>query len=181
MIYIGLDHGLKGAIAALDESGKILTYTKMPTTDGTVASARIYDWLQNINYFTGAHYNMSNTVIYGERLHALFGSSASATFSFAKSIGKALGAVECVGIPYYEVRARDWQEEIFTLCEAPEMGEVKKNGRYKRDTKAMASFCADHLWPELDTNHDGIIDALLIAEFARRTHKQASQVCEKDT
>jgi len=69
---------------------------------------------------------------------------------------------------YQTVLPKMWQKEFWTR---PKMA---KKERF--DTKAAAFAAAIKLWPMADftaterstTPHDGIVDALLIAEWARR-------------
>lgn len=175
MIYIGIDMGIKGGLAALDEGGRILHALKMPTIkrddENHIDCFQVYSWLyENYDSFD------EEVIIYTEKLHAIFGSAASATFNFGKTIGKTLGVVECLEMEYVEVRAVDWQKYIFTKYEIPEQQILKKgNKKPTRDTKKMARIAASKIWG-MDVfdyiDNDGIIDALLIAEFARLTHKE---------
>lgn len=184
MRYIGIDYGAKGALASLSETGEILQLTKMPEkSDGSIDAIQVKIWLWE--EYIACNGNM---LITGERLHAIFGSSAKSTFSFALNIGKVLSQIETMKIPYQEVRAVDWQEYVFGIClycdgerfyHTEEMGDVKINKKgkltYKRDTKAMASFAFDALYPEYERpTTDGERDAVLIAEYARRTHGKGS-------
>lgn len=171
MIYIGLDLGEKGALAALDESGNILEVLKMPLNSlGEVDCFQVYSWLYE-NYDS---YD-DDVIIYTEKLHAMFKVRASSTFQFGKTIGKTLGVVECLEMEYMEVRAVDWQKYIFTTYNIPEITVLKKgNKKPTRDTKKMALEAASAIWgAEIIpyAKHDGVIDALLIAEYARRSHK----------
>lgn len=183
MRFIGIDFGAKGGLASLSESGEILQVTRMPLNrDGSIDAFQVMIWLQEEAW--QAQSKGEGIIVTGEKLHSIFGSSAKSNFQFGKNIGVAIGAIGCAQVEYREVRAVDWQESIFShswdrygcLIEVPEMGEVKSGGRYKRDTKAMASFAADALWPTNESKlTDGQIDALLIAEFSRRTYVPAKE------
>lgn len=168
-VYLGVDHGAKGALAAIDEDGNILKTLKMPLKkDGTIDAFEIFSWL---------HINLDeyeyDVLCCGERLHAIFKASASTTFIFGKNVGVVTGIIEAFQMDYQEVRAIDWQNHIFTKLSIPETHQTKKtpSGKPKKDTKIMAKAAVEKLWPEQDTKHDGINDALLIAEYARLTHK----------
>ena len=174
-IFIGTDHGLKGALIALSESGKILHVLPMPTYkddngDNQIDCFQVYSWLYE-NFGDYEH----EVVACGERLHAIFKASASSTFNFGKNIGKITGIIECLEMEYYEVRAVDWQKHQFATHSIPELTIIKKGSKKpKRDTKAMAKICASKIW-DMDIfdwiNHDGVLDALLIADYARQTYK----------
>lgn len=165
--YIGIDMGLKGAIASISDTGAIHYVTKMPVTaDGEIDAYQVMVIIAE--EIAGALEVGEEFQIWTEDLHSIFGVSAKSNFNFGKGIGKVMGATECLEVPLNEVHPKTWQALIFAACEVPEMGEVKK-GRYKRDTKGMAAWAAALLWPEEDHTHDGKVDALLIAEFARRS------------
>jgi crossover junction endodeoxyribonuclease RuvC len=87
----------------------------------------------------------------------------SSSFKFGMSFGKALGILETLQVPYDLVTPHKWQKEVFDSAS-------------KQDTKAMALDRARRLFPELTgslrrkKDHNRA-DALLIAEYCRRTHK----------
>jgi hypothetical protein len=184
-VYLGIDHGLKGALATITSDGKIHKILPMPLykigNDEVIDCFQIYSWLYE-NYGDYEH----ELIAVGERLHAIFKASASTTFNFGKNVGKVVGIIECLKMDYMEVRAVDWQKHMFTLHSIPEIYETKTNkktgqiittlsasGKPKRDTKAMAKVCASKIW-EMEIFdyilNDGVLDALLIAEHARLTH-----------
>ena len=75
-------------------------------------------------------------------------------------------------ISYTLVPPKTWQKEMFLGIPA-----IQKAKSSANDTKAMALIAAKRLFPEdmLKTNpknkpHDGIVDALLISEYACRTN-----------
>ena len=168
-VFIGVDHGSNGALAAISESGDIINVLKMPRKeDGDIDCFQVYSWLYE-NFGDYEH----EVIACGEKLHAIFKASASTTFSFGKNIGKIVGIIECLEMDYMEVRAVDWQKYIFTELSIPETHQNKKtpSGKFKRDTKVMARMAVANIWGSESLpyiKHDGICDALLIAEFARR-------------
>lgn len=166
-IYLGVDHGAKGAFAALDENGSIHNMLKTPLKkDGTIDCFQVYSWLFE-NYGDYEH----EVVACGEKLNAIFRASASTTFSFGKNIGKIVGIIECLEMEYKEVRAVDWQKYIFTTFSIADSFSSKKtpSGKIKKDTKVMALNAAKQIWGDQIipyAKHDGAIDALLIAYHA---------------
>jgi hypothetical protein len=168
-VYLGVDFGLKGALAALNESGNIIDVLPMPLkSDGTIDAFQIYSWL----YESWGDYD-DEVVACGEKLHAIFRASASSTFNFGKGIGLVTGIIECLEMEYFEVRAVDWQKFHFAGLDEVSFPLKKNQKKPKRNTKYMASKAALRIW-EMDNlisyiDKDGIIDALLIAEYARLT------------
>jgi hypothetical protein len=113
----------------------------------------------------------ANLRVYGEILHAVYGSAAKATFSFGQAYGTVIGIVEATtGEKIELIRAVDWQKYIFNFHK---IKEVKKANSNRRDTKAMALHTALKLWreenwvesPRHRRIHDGMIDAALIAIY----------------
>ncbi len=166
-MYLGIDYGAKGACAGIDQDGRIIEILRMPAT-----MDQLYAWVYTYFY----DYD-TEVIVYGEELSAIFGSSSKSTFNFGKNIGRALGVFECLHMHIHEIAPRTWQKFIFSDNQVPEM-EIKyktRRGQWKmkRSTKEMALVAARNLWGdeiEQYSAHDGIIDALLIAEYARRNH-----------
>jgi len=156
--YLGIDIGLKGAFAILSDENP--TGVVMPVTGKTVDA---YDIIKLIN-----DYNPDHVVF--EKLGVIFGSSKATAFSMGSQSGIIEAACICAGVPYTPVKAKEWQKDMFTgVTEAK-----RSNG--KRDTKAMALIACKRIFPNLELTmsaravkpHDGYVDALLMAEWARR-------------
>lgn len=115
-----------------------------------------------------------------ELVHAIFGSSAKATFSFGKINGFLEGLIVANGFPYSLIQPKIWQKEMFQgIPEIRKPSTKDKNGKEKKgrlDTKAMSILTAKRLFPDVSLlptercrkEHDGISDALLIGEYIRR-------------
>tara|TARA_Y100000296_G_C5180060_1_gene263680 strand:- start:15319 stop:15828 length:510 start_codon:yes stop_codon:yes gene_type:complete len=165
---LGIDFGSKGGLTLL-EGNQIIMKTAMPYKDGKTDIPKLLSFCTDIM----SEVDLSNLKIYGEKLHAIFGSSAKATFSFGKVYGETIGVIESVLGEIELVRAVDWQKEIF---KAYEIKEVKKNNSNRRDTKTMALHAALTVWPNEDWRassrhrivHDGIIDSALIALYGSK-------------
>jgi hypothetical protein len=170
-IFIGVDHGASGALAALTEDGKIHNILKMPYRDGKIDCFQVYSWLYE-NYGDYEH----EVTSCGEKLNAIFRAAASTTFSFGKNVGKIVGIIECLEMNYLEVRAVDWQKYIFNKFSIEESYSTKKtpSGKLRKDTKGMALLAATKIWGDEIlpyAKHDGLIDALLIAYYAMENNK----------
>lgn len=162
--YMGIDIGLSGAIAVIDDKN-IFTY-KMPLIAGKLDPNELY---MLIGSFKSTHKDLH---ICFEKLGVIFGSSKQTAFS----MGYQMGIVEafCVAkkIPYTAVRAVDWQKEMFKHTTV-----INKPGKSSKDTKAMALVTIKKLFPDLTLTfnkevkpNDGLVDAVLIAEYARRNN-----------
>lgn len=117
-----------------------------------------------------------------EEVHAIFGSSAKATFAFGEINGLLKGLLITTGIPYQLVQPKIWQEEIW--INADKVYEYKtitdkdgnKKTRKEVNTKQTSLNAARRLFPDIDLRKterckkpdDNLVDSLLICEYARR-------------
>jgi hypothetical protein len=162
--YIGIDIGKQGAYYVLGEDGSELSRGPIPMIKKEV------DW-HAFNAIIEP-YAMFNGMVVFEKLGVIFGSSKKTAFS----MGYQAGAIEmcCIAnnLRYTMVPAKTWQAEIF-------QGQTKifkKGTKGPLDTKAMALITAKRLFPKVNllmterssVPHDGLVDALLMAEYARR-------------
>ena len=149
MIYIGIDPGVSGGIAMIDRDGTVVDAVTMPTT-----FADIVDVLrQPAEDGHGARAAL-------ERVHAgVFGGKAGkmgvvSAFTFGRGVERLQCALEVAQIPYDEVLPVKWQGAL---------------GCLSKGDKNVTKRRAQQLFPSLTITH-AIADALLMAEFCRRTH-----------
>ena len=159
-VYVGIDIGLKGAIASIDHLN--VTGLKMPVLGKEVDPHAIIAELDKLK---------PDYVVF-EKLGVIFGTSKSTALSMGKQSGIIETACICLGVPYTAVPAKQWQKDMFVgITEAK-----KANG--KRDTKAMALITCKRIFPNVDLvfgdratkPHDGYVDAILMAEWAKRNN-----------
>lgn len=166
--YIGIDIGKHGAICSITREGTI-NVLKIPMIKDQIDYSFLFDMIQNIQTTELKNTGINPTVVF-EKLGVIFGSSKATAFS----MGYQCGAIEmlCIslGLPYVKVPAKEWQKEMFKGVD-----EITKPGKTSRDTKAMALVAIKRLFPSMQLTfesgkkpHDGLIDAVLIAEYARR-------------
>ena len=173
-IYIGIDPGSKGFITVIKPNGNI---EHLSIADKT--PKEILDFLNTLtvearNYNWGVFACM-------EEVHAIFGSSAKATFSFGEIFGLLKGIIIASELPYNLVQPKTWQKDIWSNADVVhEYKKVAKNGevvtRKVINTKATSIIAARRIFPNTDLRKtprsknadDNKVDSLLIAEFARR-------------
>lgn len=170
-IYVGIDIGKAGAFCVMYPD-RVETFA-MPMIKTELDYREIADKITDLaqNYAGNVH-------IVFEKLGVIFGSSKQTAFS----MGNQAGAIEmiciCQNIPYTKVRAVDWQKSMFTGVEQITKPSKTAGAKPVRDTKAMALVCVKRLFPQLKLTfgtratvpHDGLIDAVLIAEWAKRNN-----------
>lgn len=160
MIYIGIDPGLNGGIAFLDDETGIVAY-KTPTIGG-----KEYD-IQAMKIQLTCNRGES-TIAFIENQISMPGQGLTSTLTTGKGFGIWLGLLAGLEIPYQVIGAQQWQKKLFTGVSN------------KLDTKAKSEVVAKRLFPYADFRkseratkaHDGLTDAACIAEFGRRIHKE---------
>lgn len=177
MQFIGIDPGLDGALVVIDFDGseKIVTSFVTPTINpkpkivkGKKKSGgkRAYDLPEMRDLLDR---DPAHTFAMLEKSQAmpptLHGRPQGTASSFAIGVGYGVwqGLLTGLGISFEVVHPRRWQSVV---CR-----------QVAGDTKARALIAAKRLFPRLDLRkserctkaHDGIVDALLIAEYALRS------------
>lgn len=177
-LHIGLDYGLTGGIVVL-KNNKIIFKTVMPTVENKSKEIDI-PAIARVLY---KYRNNSHTVV--EKFGGFFGYSKKVSVSI-NGQKKAIEAVLTVfKMSFTAFMPTTWQSAIFngeTLVTKKVKSKVEENGKTvvktsnKKDTKKMALLVARRLFPKEDfrknsrctTLHDGLLDAVLLAEYGRR-------------
>lgn len=143
MIYIGVDPGKSGAIAFLDPDTNKTWVVRCSET-----LKDLHDALMDVAVDCEG---MAYCIL--EQVHAMPGQGVSSTFKFGQSYGQLEALLICSGIPFERVTPVKWQNALG--C---------RSGGDKNITKAKAQ----ELFPNMKITHK-TADALLLAEYARRT------------
>lgn len=145
MTFLGLDPGAGGGIAALIVEGRGTVVKadawKMPETDR--------DILDSLEPYVGPH-----TFAFLEKVHSMPKQGVVSAFTFGGSYRALKMALTALRIPYDLVTPQRWQ--LIMGC---------RTGGDKNVSKRRAQ----ELFPAMKMTH-ALADALLIAEFGRRTH-----------
>lgn len=161
MIFLGIDPGLDGGVAIIDDDG-LLTLYKTPVIGGKEYDIRgMSEILEKGTTARSAFAVIENQI-------SMPGQGLTSTLQTGKGFGIWLGLLSGLGIPYQVVQARQWQSKLFTG--------VKGN----LDTKEKSEVIAKRLFPRADFRksersrvaNDGLTDAACIAEYARRIHSK---------
>lgn len=143
-IYIGIDPGKSGGIAVIDE------YTNerwaIPYSDEELLKT--------------ADYAMEyDCICCLEKVGAMPGQGVTSMFNFGKAYGYIKGVLEAFGIPYQEISPQKWKKEFGLNSDKTASVEVCR--RLFPDVNLLAT-------PRCKKAHDGMAEALLLAEYARR-------------
>jgi len=153
MIYIGIDPGASGAIAAITDDGGIVFLEDFPGDEGQVANM-VYH-LSKIGRSTAAL----------EKVSAMPGQGVTSMFKFGTNYGIWMGALASFKIPFVLVRPQQWQKGMISKAQD------------KKPALAAASrlFPSAELYGPRGGGKDGRADALLIAEWCRRKYIKEPQ------
>jgi hypothetical protein len=172
--FYACDPGKDGAIVMITEDKLNVITVPYPLIAGE------YDLVALRNIFSKIDPSNAHMVI--ENVHAIAGGSAKANWSFSR--GKTMLEVFCVAydIPFTFVNPKVWQKETWEGISPIKIntGKKTKTGEphYKVDTKNTSLLACKRLFPNVNlikpgcrTPHEGIVDALLMAEYCRRKFK----------
>ena len=144
MYYLGVDPGKKGGIALLHNTELELAVD--------FDKARFLDVLS----FLSRERETTRSCV--EKVHAMPKQGSVSMFTFGQSFGWILGALDASEISYQLIEPRRWKAEFGLNSDKTRSIEVAKQ-----------LFPAAYLIPKgCRTPHDGIAEALLMAEYARR-------------
>lgn len=152
MIFVGIDPGISGGIAAIDSEGAIVLLTRMPTMPSNIAKRKMVD--------PAAMSNMMRTIVHcGVRPHVALEQVGSmprqgvvGTFSFGQAYGTVIGVLGALGMPFQFVTPQKWKgHHSLTADKTQSIGLVMRR------------------WPEREwkKSDDGPAEALLIADWLR--------------
>lgn len=143
-IFVGIDPGASGAVAVVTAHGIV---DKEPFETETDARDFLESWCGSGNQLFAVL----------EKVHAMPKQGVTSTFKFGMNYGVWRGLLCCLRIPFDEVTPQRWQKALGCLTHGD-----------KNISKARAQA----LFPRVEKITHRIADALLIAEYCRRTRGQ---------
>lgn len=148
MNVMGIDPGRDGGIAVLGDG--VLKYWPM----------KIVTEFETTWRKLGSEYDVKHVFI--EKAQSMPKNGAIQMFNYGVGFGKILGWMESMQYPYTLVPPAVWAREMHAGC----MGESTKDKSFQ----AVERLFPGNLWvlPGCKKKHDGMAEAVLIAEFGRR-------------
>jgi len=143
MIYIGVDPGVSGGIAVLNENGLALESVPMPATEQDLLD--VFTAVESPVWRRPAHAMI-------ERVYSSPQMGVASAFTFGKGYGALLMALTAARIPFDQVVPAKWQAVM---------------GCLSRGDKNITKRRAQQLFPDVKVTH-ATADALLLAEYGRR-------------
>lgn len=176
--YIGIDPGLHGGLAIIDASGVLVL--PMPLMGGEIDGRSLATQIKNI------HAPGGSVIVALEKVSSMPGQGVSSTFTFGKGFGLIQGVCAALGVRLELVTPQAWKKLVLAGL-IPERIKVPKTATptQKRQAKAAnkkaqkdaAIAWCNKAYPTVSlipqgcrVIHDGLSDALAIAEFAKRTY-----------
>tara|TARA_B110000971_G_C19853187_1_gene428122 strand:- start:309 stop:800 length:492 start_codon:yes stop_codon:yes gene_type:complete len=157
MRIIGIDPGLSGAIAILDDS-KIKELFDMPVMPDGKKNKRQLNSALLVKLINDNIKNLENTVMVVEQVNAMPGQGVTSMFNFGQTFGAIKGICAALGLPIFFVRPAKWKKHF----------ELINSSKDASRTKAIEMYpsISDQLSKKKDVNKS---DAILIARFYSET------------
>lgn len=152
MNYFGIDPGQSGGVALITT-----LFTRvwvMPMRGKEVDGRELVEMLTSVKQAT----------VLIEKVNAMPGQGVTSMFNFGMGFGKVKGVVEALGMSYHLVTPQAWKKKVLEGMD------------WKGKKSASVEYCA-RAYPEISLlrtprckkPHDGLSDALCIAEYGRLT------------
>lgn len=165
MIYLGIDNGLTGGLVAISShAGSVIERIVMPIRP--IISSRGKSKGNEVSGVAVARFirerRESDKITVVLETPGKFSAGVMAVSSMWHSYGIICGVLETLEVRYHTIAPRTWQAHMLPNCATGE-------------TKPAALKLAKETWPnetwlrseKCTKPHDGMIDAALIAEYAR--------------
>lgn len=147
-LFIGIDPGKKGGIAVIDTERGI-RHTAPYSDKELITVCRFESWEGNTDHIMCCL----------EKVGAMPGQGVVSMFTFGRGVGYIKGVLESFGIPYQEITPQKWKKEFGLNSDKAASAEVCR--RLFPDVSLLAT-------ERCKKPHDGMAEALLMAEYARR-------------
>ena len=142
MTYVGIDPGAKGGIAVMDDKG----FSVFPYSDSQLLKV-------------AASLTDEDARCCLEQVHSMPKQGVSSTFKFGVSYGFIKGVLESHEISYQEIPPQRWKKEFGLNSDKAASIEVCRR-LFPSAVLRASERCR--------TDNDGMAEALLMAEYARR-------------
>jgi len=157
MRIIGIDPGLSGAIAIL-EDGKIKELFDMPVMPDGKKNKRQLNSALLVKLIKQNIESLENTIMIVEQVNAMPGQGVTSMFNFGQTFGAIKGICAAIGLPIFFVRPAKWKKHFELINSSKDASRTKAIEMYP-------SF-SEQLSKKKDVNKS---DAILIARYYSET------------
>lgn len=161
--FIGIDVGGHGGYAQLTEDGDIIALGAVPQSSGRADFFKFCSLLPTPDRLNS---------VWIEDVHSIYGMSAKSNFNFGQAKGVVIGKYYAYGVNPNLIRPKAWQKLIWTDEDIVLLDNKKKDTKLTslRACRRIFGNDVDLLATKRSrVPHNGIVDALLIAEAGRRS------------
>ena len=145
MISIGIDPGVNGGVAIIDDKWK----------DKAIEAVKCPDTIKDMADYLSLHcYDNIKTLCIIEKVHSFPGQGVRSVFTFGKNYGHWLGILASHDIPYKEVPPQTWMKHYGAM--------PRDRGQRKRHLKHLAQS----LYPSIKVTLYNA-DAILLANYSK--------------
>jgi len=157
MRIIGIDPGLSGAIAILEDN-KIKELFDMPVMPDGKKNKRQLNSALLVKLIKDSIKNLEDTVMVVEQVNAMPGQGVTSMFNFGQTFGAIKGICAAMGLPIFFVRPAKWKKHF----------ELINSSKDASRTKAIEMYpsISQQLSKKKDVNKS---DAILIARYYSET------------
>jgi crossover junction endodeoxyribonuclease RuvC len=157
MKIIGIDPGLSGAIAIIEEN-KIKELFDMPVMSDGKKNKRQLNSALLVKLIKDNIEDLENTVMVVEQVNAMPGQGVTSMFNFGQTFGAIKGICAALGLPIFLVRPAKWKKHF----------ELINSSKDASRTKAIEMYpsISEQLSKKKDVNKS---DAILIARYYSET------------
>ena len=160
MRIIGIDPGLSGGIAILDDL-KIYDIFDMPIMSEGKKNKNQLNSAQLVNILNKHVLKKENTFVIVEQVSAMPGQGVTSMFNFGQTFGSIKGICAALGLSIFYVRPAKWKKHFELINSSKDASRTK--------VIEMYPSISSRLTKKKDVNK---ADAILIARYFRDCHSQ---------
>ena len=157
MRIIGIDPGLSGAIAILEDN-KIKELFDMPVMPDGKKNKRQLNSALLVKLIKDNIESLENTIMVVEQVNAMPGQGVTSMFNFGQTFGAIKGICAALGLPIFLVRPAKWKKYFELINSSKDASRTKAIEMYPSISEQLAK--------KKDVNKS---DAILIARYYSET------------
>tara|TARA_Y100001954_G_C15627574_1_gene511008 strand:- start:262 stop:756 length:495 start_codon:yes stop_codon:yes gene_type:complete len=157
MRIIGIDPGIQGALAILDNE-KVIDIVDLPVMSEGKKNKKQLNGAYLSDYLKKHILNIENTVVVVEQVNAMPGQGVTSMFNFGQTFGVIKGICAALKIPIYFVRPSKWKKHFDLIRSSKDASRTKVIEMYPSLSNLLSK--------KKDVNKS---DAILIAKFFNET------------
>mgnify|MGYP001295112870 CR=1 FL=1 len=163
MRIIGIDPGIQGALAILDNE-KVIDIVDLPVMSEGKKNKKQLNGAYLSDYLKKHILNIENTVVVVEQVNAMPGQGVTSMFNFGQTFGAIKGVCAALNLPIFFVRPSKWKKHFELINASKDSSRTKVIEMYPSLSSQLAR--------KKDVNKS---DAILIARFYTETRLKVNK------